>query len=113
MAQAVKNSNAPKVAKSKKVAKAIELSPEGRKALANFRKAKEAEAKAKEAKQLAELELRQALGGAVEGLVEGAVVVKVVAGRNTHFDREMLNEMFPEAYQATLRSTEYDYLKTL
>jgi hypothetical protein len=100
-------------ARKAKPSKSIELTPEGRQALANFRKAKEAEAKAKEAKQLAELELRQALGQSIEGLIEGAVVVKVVAGRNTHFDREMLNEMFPEAYQATLRSTEYDYLKTL
>lgn len=100
-------------ARKAKPSKSIELTPEGRQALANFRKAKEAETKAKEAKQLAELELRQALGGAVEGLIEGAVVVKVVAGRNTHFDREMLSEMFPEAFQATLRSTEYDYLKTL
>jgi len=100
-------------ARKAKPSKSIELTPEGRQALANFRKAKEAESKAKEAKFLAELELRQALGQATEGLIEGAVVVKVVSGRNTHFDREMLNEMFPEAFQATLRSTEYDYLKTL
>ena len=105
-------SKATKTRKAKP-SKSIELTPEGRQALANFRKAKEAEAKAKEAKFLAELELRQALGGAVEGLIEGAVVVKVVSGRNTHFDREMLSQMFPEAFQATLRSTEYDYLKTL
>jgi hypothetical protein len=46
-------------------------------------------------------------------MVEGIVVVKVVAGRNTHFDREMMKEIFPEAFEATLRSTEYTYLKTL
>ena len=81
--------------------------------LADFRKAKQAEAKAKKAKALAEAKLREALGNSLEGLVEGAVVVKVVAGRNTHFDREVLEEMFPEAYQATIRETLYDYLKTL
>jgi hypothetical protein len=105
-----------KATKSNKVSKArksIELTPEGRQALADFRKAKEAEAKAKKAKALAEAQLREALGNALEGLVEGAVVVKVVAGRNTHFDREALEEMFPEAYQATIRETLYDYLKTL
>jgi hypothetical protein len=93
--------------------KSVELSSEGRQALANFRKAKQAETKAKKAKAIAEAQLREALGNALEGLVEGAVVVKVVAGRNTHFDREVLEEMFPEAYQATIRETLYDYLKTL
>jgi hypothetical protein len=105
-----------KATKSNKVSKArksIELSPEGRQALADFRKAKEAEAKAKKAKALAEAQLREALGNALEGLVEGAVVVKVVSGRNTHFDREVMEQMFPEAYQATIRETLYDYLKTL
>lgn len=108
MAVAVKNNN-----KTKKVAKSVELTDEGKKALADFRKAKQAEDKAKEQKVLAEMALRSALGESLEGTIEGAVVVKVVAGRNTHFDREMMKEIFPEAFEATLRSTEYTYLKTL
>ncbi len=100
-------------ARKAKPSKSIELTPEARKALADFRKAKEAEAKAKEAKAEAEAQLRIALGDSIEGLVEGAVVVKVVAGRNTHFDREMLEQVYPEAFATTIRSTEYTYLKTL
>jgi predicted phage-related endonuclease len=110
VSKAVKSNNKARKAKP---SKSIELTPEARKALADFRKAKEAEAKAKEAKAEAEAQLRIALGESVEGLVEGVVVIKVVAGRNTHFDRELLLDLFPEAYQATLRSTEYTYLKTL
>lgn len=108
MATAVKSNN-------KKATKSVsvELTEEGKKALADFRKAKQAEDKAKEQKALAEMALRSALGESLEGMVEGIVVVKVVAGRNTHFDREMMKEIFPEAFEATLRSTEYTYLKTL
>ena len=107
----------PKKARSNKKATtpavSVELSAEGKKALANFREAKKAEALAKEQKELAELALREALGDHKEGLVEGMVVVKVVNGKNTHFDRELMKEIYPEAYQATLRETLYDYLRTL
>lgn len=107
----------PKKARSNKKATtpavSVELSPEGKKALADFRNAKKAEALAKEQKELAEIALREALGDHKEGLVEGMVVVKVVNGKNTHFDRELMKEAFPEAYGATLRETLYDYLRTL
>jgi hypothetical protein len=101
----------PKKARTKSVS--VELSAEGKKALADFRNAKKAEAKAKEQKELAELALRQALGDFVEGTIEGIAVVKMVGGKNTHFDREMMKELFPEAFTATLRETIYTYIKTL
>lgn len=97
--------------KSKSVS--IELSPEAQKVLTAFRDAKKAEALAKEQKELAELALREALGEHLEGTINGAVVVKVVNGRNTHFDREVMKELYPEAYEATIRETLYNYLKTL
>jgi hypothetical protein len=102
-----------KKSNKKAPAVSVELSPEGKKALADFRNAKKAEALAKEQKELAEIALREALGDHKEGLVEGMVVVKLVNGKNTHFDRELMKEIFPEAYQATLRETLYDYLRTL
>lgn len=113
-AEKATSNTAPKKATNKKApAVSVELSPEGKKALADFRNAKKAEALAKEQKEMAELALREALGDHKEGLVEGMVVVKVVNGKNTHFDRELMKEVFPEAYGATLRETLYDYLRTL
>lgn len=107
----------PKKARSNKKATtpavSVELSAEGKKALAAFREAKKAEALAKEQKEMAELALREALGDHKEGLVEGMVVVKLVNGKNTHFDRELMKEIYPEAFQATIRETLYDYLRTL
>lgn len=104
----------PKKASTKKApAVSVELSPEGKQALADFRNAKKAEALAKEQKEKAELALREALGDHKEGMVEGIVVVKLVGGKNTHFDRELMKEAYPEAFMATLRETIYTYLKTL
>jgi len=109
---------AEKSAPAKKATKAtksvsLELSPEAQEILNQFRNAKKAEALAKEQKELAELALREILGDFVEGTIGGVVVVKKVNGRNTHFDREMMKEAYPEAYFATIRETLYDYLKTL
>lgn len=101
------------VAKSNKTVEGVELSAKAVKALATFNKAKAAEAKAKALKAKAEEILREALGEAKAGIVDGIVAVRVVNGKNTHFDRELMKENFPEAFEATLRSTEYDYLKTL
>lgn len=112
-AEKATSTTAKKATNKKAPAVSVELSPEGKKALADFRNAKKAEALAKEQKEAAELALREALGDHKEGLVEGMVVVKVVNGKNTHFDRELMKEAFPEAYGATLRETLYDYLRTL
>lgn len=109
--QVAQTTATPKKARTKSVS--VELTAEGKKALADFRNAKKAEAKAKEQKELAELALREALGDFSEGTIEGISVVKVVGGKNTHFDREMMKELFPEAFTSTLRETIYTYLKTL
>lgn len=100
--------------KTKAKAKAeVELSEVALVALANFNKAKAAEAKAKALKAQAEETLREALGEAIHGTMDGVVVVKVVAGTNSHFDRKALLENYPEAYHATYQETPYTYLKTL
>lgn len=100
---------------SKKTAtpKSIELSLEGQALLQAFRDAKKAEAQAKLDKEQAEIALREMLGESVEATVNGLTVIKKVNGRNTHFDRELMREAYPEAYFATIRETLYDYLKTL
>jgi hypothetical protein len=82
-------------------------------ALDAFNSAKKAEAEAKKAKAAAEVILREALGEATEGLVNGITAVKVVFSQNTRNDKEALQTAFPEAYEATLVSTPYSYLKAL
>jgi hypothetical protein len=108
-------SNTAKKASNKKATPAVsvELSPEGVELLNAFRNAKKAETAAKEAKEQAELALREILGEQTEATVNGITVLKVVGGKNTHFDRKMLEEIYPEAFMATIRSTLYTYLKTL
>ena len=96
-----------------KPAVAVELSPSARKALATFTRAKQAEAKAKARKAKAEATLRKALGKALKGTIDGVAVVSVVSSKTTYFDRDEMKASFPEAFEATLRTTEYDYLKTL
>mgnify|MGYP000440983776 FL=1 len=108
MAVAVKT----QTTKTTKTAK-VELSEAGVKALNAFNKAKQAEAKAKAAKAKAEALLRAELGEATEATVQGVVAVKVIASKTSSFDRKALLDLFPEAYGATYRETEYDYLKTL
>jgi hypothetical protein len=105
----------PKKASTKKATPAVsvELSPEGLTLLTAFKDAKKAEAQAKEAKEQAELALREILGDHKEATLNGITVLKVVGGKNTHFDRKMMEEIYPEAFMATLRETLYTYLKTL
>lgn len=110
MATQTANKVANKVSKT---VKAVELSEVGVKALADFNKAKAMADKAKALKAKAEAILEAELGQALEATVQGVVAVKVVAGRNSHFDRKTLLESYPEAYQATYQETTYTYLKTL
>ena len=96
-----------------KPAVSVELSATARKALATFTRAKQAEAKAKARKAKAEATLRKALGKSLKGTIDGVAVVSVVSSKTTYFDRDEMKKSFPEAFEATLRTTEYDYLKTL
>lgn len=91
---------------------AVELSEAGVKALKAFNKAKASEARAKAVKAKAEAILRAELGEAVTATIQGVSVASVIASKNTHFDRDLMREVFPEAFEATLRTTEYTYIKT-
>ena len=83
-------------------------------AIALFVQAKADEKSAKERKAQAEQLLREALdkAGKKVGYVGKTKAFSLVSSKNTSFDREMLETMFPEAFQATLRTTEYDYIRT-
>jgi predicted nucleotide-binding protein (sugar kinase/HSP70/actin superfamily) len=85
------------------------------------KKAKEAYALLKAIKlQMAELEtqkaqateiLAQALNGAKRGVVAGQGSYVLQAGKNTSFDRALMKEKFPVAFDECLRTTEYEYIK--
>jgi hypothetical protein len=81
-------------------------------ALKAFVKAKEAEAKAKATKAKAEAILRAELGEATKATFEGVAVASVIASVNTSFDRDLMRAVYPEAFDACLKSTPYTYIKT-
>jgi hypothetical protein len=82
-------------------------------ALEHFRIAREAEKVAKENKARAEKILREVLAGAPAGTIAGQIVLRVVESSNSHIDKDALRSAFPEAYEATLVTTPYNYLKAL
>lgn len=90
----------------------VELTAKGVRALKAFAKAKEAEAKAKAAKAKAEAILRAELGEATKATIEGVAVASVIASVNTSFDRDLMKAVYPEAFDACLKSTPYTYIKT-
>jgi hypothetical protein len=84
-----------------------------KKALADFIQAKADEKSAKERKAQAEAILRTALTeGKTQGFIGKVKAFALVNSKTTSFDREKLETMFPEAYEATLKTTEYDYIRT-
>lgn len=87
------------------------LANAGRKAVADLRKAREDKRDAEDRIKDAEARVRQFLAGSRSGTIAGQTVVRVVAGSNSHFDRQTLATAYPEAYEAALRVTEYDSLR--
>lgn len=85
------------------------------------KKAKEAYALLKAIKeQMADLEkqkaqaneiLAQALNGAKRGVVAGQGSYVLQAGKSTSFDRTLMKEKFPLAFDECLRTTEYEFIK--
>lgn len=93
---------------------AVKLTKTQLRAVKAFAAAKRAEDKAKKSKSRWEKVIREALGDAVQGITEdGVVAVKVQSSSNSSFDRTVLREAFPEAFEATVRVSEYTFLKVL
>lgn len=80
-------------------------------ALRKFSAAKAAAAQAEADKAEAEAVIRAALGEAKVGIVRGVQAVKVSSVRERKSnDAKVLQDAFPEAYQASLKVTTYDFL---
>lgn len=89
----------------------VGFSREVRQALIAFQQAKEAEKQAKTAKTEAEAILREALGDAQIATISGSKAYALIAGSNRHADLAKLEIEFPEAYEAVVKTTTYDYIK--
>lgn len=90
-----------------------ELSADAQKFLQQFADAKEAIKALEALKDEAEANLREALGNAEVGTIDGKVAVKVAKRERKGTDAKVLAEKFPEAYQATLTVTAYTFLQNL
>ena len=83
------------------------------KALAKFIAAKEAIKVLEAQKEEAEEALRELLGTAEVGVIRGVERFRLTHSSNSKIDRKALQAGWPDAYEATLVSTPYDYIKTL
>jgi len=82
-------------------------------ALAAFTNAKEAIKAYEDKKAAAELVLRELLGNADVAVIGGVERFKLAHSTNSKIDRKVLQETFPEAFEATLVKTPYTFIKTL
>lgn len=87
-----------------------ELPADMRAVLKAFNDAKELIKFACEQKDLLDEQIREALGDAIVGTIDGAVVVQVNEGHNTHVDTKLLRDGWPEAFEQTRKRTDYTYL---
>lgn len=83
------------------------------KALAKFIAAKEAIKALEEQKADAEARLRELLGEAEVAVINGVERFKLAHRTNSKNDRKVLQEMFPEAFEASLVTTPYTFIQTL
>ena len=83
------------------------------KALNKFIAAKEAIKALEAQKEEAELALREFLGEAEVGIIRGVERFRLANSSNSKIDRKALEAGWPEAYEATLVKTPYNFIKTL
>jgi hypothetical protein len=105
-----------KVSTVKKVTDKVDLTNQAaatEKALAAFTFAKDAIKAYEEKKAEAEAVLRELLGDADVAIIGGVERFKLAHSTNSKIDRKVLQELFPEAFEATLVKTPYTFIKTI
>lgn len=80
------------------------------KAFAAFNALKAAQKVLDEQKAAAEAKLREILADAETVAVDGEAIYKLAHRNNSSIDREVLQTVFPEAYEATLKKTPYTFI---
>lgn len=83
---------------------------EAKKAFEAFNALKATKKLLDEQQAAAELKLREILGDAEVVAVDGEEIFKLAHRTNTSIDKKKLLEAFPEAYEATLKQTPYDFI---
>jgi predicted phage-related endonuclease len=83
------------------------------KALNKFIAAKEAIKALEAQKEEADLARREFLGEAEVGIIRGVERFRLANSSNSKIDRKALEAGWPEAYEATLVKTPYNFIKTL
>jgi len=78
--------------------------------LKEFKDAKELMKLAENLKKTAEAKIRDLLGEATTGVVNGKTVVRVNSGSNSHLDGSIIQDGWPEAYDAAKKTTDYTYV---
>ena len=79
--------------------------------IVKFNEAKAAIKAIEAEKAAAEKAIRELLGGATIGLIDGVERIRVQHRNMSKIDRESLKNLFPEAYQATLVESAYTVLQ--
>ena len=80
------------------------------KAFAAFNALKAAQKVLDEQKEAAEAKLREILADAETVAVDGEAIYKLAHRTNSSIDRDTLQKVFPEAFEATLKKTPYTFI---
>lgn len=91
----------------------VELKAKARKALTEFVEAKQVIKEAEAIKEKAEAVIREALGEATVATVNGFQVLSVAFRKRTNINSKELETKFPEAFEATKYTIEYDFLNVI
>lgn len=91
----------------------VELGAKAQKAVADLVRVREAIRELEAQKKEVEATIRQALGEAKVGVINGVKRVELKDGSTTYFDRELLKTEYPEAFENTLRVTPYTKIVTM
>ena len=116
MARTVITETSTTVSKVSKTVDKVDLTKDAagvEKALAAFIFAKDAIKSYEEKKAAAEAQLREFLGDAEVAMIGGVERFKLASRVNTSIDRKELQAGWPEAFEATLKKTPYDFIQTL
>lgn len=91
----------------------VELGKDIEQAIALFNDAKEAIRTLEKQKKEAEALIKEAMGEATIGLIDGVERVKISFTTRTDLDKAKVKEIFPEAYETCLKTTTFPVVKAV
>lgn len=91
----------------------VELGKDIEQAIALFNDAKEAIRTLEKQKKEAEAIIKEAMGEATIGLIDGVERVKISYTTRTDLDKAKVQEVYPEAYETCLKTTTFPVVKAV